>query len=189
MTGAQINLKTIKAGSYITIANNSDDITITGSTPGQSNDGANVGTGAGLSYRDKTGVTLNFRSIKAGYGVAVTNNADDITLEHIVGFADLTDAATILVDAALGPKFRVTLGGNRTMDNPSNPQTGRMLLFRIKQDSTGGRLITWDSHYWFSSDLPVPVLSTSPGSWDYLGFIYNEAGHWDFISLVRGIWL
>ena len=43
--------------------------------------GANVGTGAGLVFRDKTGTTLNFKSLSAGSDIVVTNNADDITLD------------------------------------------------------------------------------------------------------------
>lgn len=47
---------------------------------GEANIGANVGTGEGDVYRDKTGVTLNLKTIKAGSNVTVTNNADDITI-------------------------------------------------------------------------------------------------------------
>lgn len=46
---------------------------------GEANLAANVGTGAGV-FRDKTGVTLNMRKIKAGANVTVTENADDITV-------------------------------------------------------------------------------------------------------------
>ena len=37
----------------------------------------------------------------------------------------LTDAATIATDASLGNLFRVTLGGNRTLGNPTNPVDGQ----------------------------------------------------------------
>jgi len=43
--------------------------------------GANVGSGAGLVFRDKTGTTLNFRSLIAGTDIVITNNADDITID------------------------------------------------------------------------------------------------------------
>lgn len=48
---------------------------------GEANTAANVGTGAGLIFRDKTSVTLNLKTIKAGTGVTITNNTDDITLD------------------------------------------------------------------------------------------------------------
>lgn len=47
--------------------------------------GANVGTGTGQVFRDKTGQTLNFKTIKAGVGTAVTNNADDVTITSLGG--------------------------------------------------------------------------------------------------------
>lgn len=46
---------------------------------GEVNTASNVGTGAGV-FRDKTGVNLNLRKIKAGTNVTVTENADDIEI-------------------------------------------------------------------------------------------------------------
>ena len=42
--------------------------------------GANVGAGAGQIFRDKTGVTLNFKTIAADNHIVVTNNTDDVTI-------------------------------------------------------------------------------------------------------------
>jgi len=42
--------------------------------------GANVGTGAGQLFKNKTGVTLNFRSIVAGDHMNMVNNFDDILI-------------------------------------------------------------------------------------------------------------
>lgn len=42
--------------------------------------GANVGAGTGLIFRDKTGTTLNFKSLIAGTDIVISNNADDIAL-------------------------------------------------------------------------------------------------------------
>jgi len=61
------------------------DVIITGSGVGEANLGANVGTGEGTIFRDKTIVTLNFKSIKAGSNVTVTNNANDITIASTGG--------------------------------------------------------------------------------------------------------
>jgi hypothetical protein len=47
---------------------------------GEINIGANVGSGTGQVYRDKTGVFLNFKAIAAGTGIGVANGADDITI-------------------------------------------------------------------------------------------------------------
>jgi hypothetical protein len=72
------------AGSGILIDVNStgDQITITSTAPpgsGEANLGANVGGATGTVFRDKTGVTLNFKSLSsAGDGIVLTNNADTI---------------------------------------------------------------------------------------------------------------
>jgi hypothetical protein len=47
---------------------------------GEANTGANVGTGTGNVFRDKSGVTLNFKTLKEGSNISITDNADDITI-------------------------------------------------------------------------------------------------------------
>jgi len=100
----------------------------------------------------------------------------------------LVDAATVAVDASLGSKFEVTLGGNRQLGNPTNPAgCGQLILFRVRQDGTGTRILTYDTKYRFSTSLPSPTLSTGINKVDYLGFIYDKtADKWDFISFVKG---
>jgi len=65
--------------------NDTIDVVITGSGVGEANLGANVGTGAGHVFRDKTSLTLNFKTIKAGANVTITDNADDITIASTGG--------------------------------------------------------------------------------------------------------
>jgi hypothetical protein len=48
---------------------------------GEANTAANVGTGEGTVFRDKTSVTINLKTIKAGTGVVITNNTDDVTID------------------------------------------------------------------------------------------------------------
>jgi hypothetical protein len=99
----------------------------------------------------------------------------------------LTDTATIAVDASLGNDFRVTLGGSRTMSNPVNAVNGQQIIFQITQGSLGSATITWGSSYLFSSALPQPSLSTSPGQTDLLGFIYSAAtSSWLLVAFVNG---
>ena len=58
---------------------------ISGGAPGEANNGANVGAGTGLIFRDKLGVMLNFRSLIAGAGIILTPNADDIEITSLAG--------------------------------------------------------------------------------------------------------
>jgi len=101
---------------------------------------------------------------------------------------ELTDAANIAVDASIASKFRVTLGGNRTLSNPTNPRgNGQLILFRITQDGTGGRTLAFGAKYRFSTDIPSPTLSSGAGDIDYLGFIYHAGDDkWDCIAKVFG---
>lgn len=99
----------------------------------------------------------------------------------------LTDGATITTDASTGNNFTVTLGGNRTLANPTNPTDGQKCVWRLKQDATGGRTITLDTAFRLGSDVTAVALSTTPNKTDYLGAIYNAADSvWDVVSLARG---
>ncbi|MCB0379336.1 MAG: hypothetical protein KDD33_12655 [Bdellovibrionales bacterium] len=49
---------------------------------GEANDGANVGAGTGQIYRDKTGSSINLKTLAAGSTkMLITDNANDITLD------------------------------------------------------------------------------------------------------------
>lgn len=106
----------------------------------------------------------------------------------LVSTADtLTDAATILVDAALGNVFTVTLGGNRTLGNPSNPTNGQRIIFRIRQDGTGSRTLALGSDYRLGTDITSTTLTTTAAKTDYLGVMYNSTdSKWDVIAFVKG---
>lgn len=94
----------------------------------------------------------------------------------------LTDGATINTDASLGSTFTVTLGGNRTIANPTNPASGQKIVYRVKQDGTGGRTLTWGSAFRFSGGT-APTLTTAANKTDYLGFIYNATdSKWDGVA-------
>lgn len=99
----------------------------------------------------------------------------------------LTDAATIAVDASKGNYFRVTLGGNRTLGNPTNPADGQKIIFEIIQDGTGSRTLAYDTKYAFSTDVPSPTLTTTLNKRDMLGFIYNStADKWYCLAVNKG---
>lgn len=99
----------------------------------------------------------------------------------------LTDAATIATDASLGSHFRVTLGGNRTLGNPTNPTDGQKVMWEIIQDGTGSRTITLGGNFALGSDISSVTLSTAAGKRDFLGAVYNaSAGKWYVIAFVTG---
>jgi len=79
----------------------------------------------------------------------------------------LTDAPTVTVDAALSNSFTVTLGGNRTLANPTNTVAGFTYVFRIVQDATGSRTLAYGTNYKFPGGT-VPTVSTAANAVDIL---------------------
>jgi hypothetical protein len=80
----------------------------------------------------------------------------------------LVDAANISVDATLGNVFKVTLNGNRELDNPTNLKAGATYIIRIIQDgTTGGRTLTYGTAYKFLGG-ETPTLTTAINSVDIL---------------------
>jgi len=79
----------------------------------------------------------------------------------------LTDAASIVVDFALGNNFLVTIGGNRTLAAPSNAVAGQTGQIYVVQDSTGSRTLAYNSAYQFVSGAS-PTLSTGASDVDIL---------------------
>lgn len=59
----------------------------------------------------------------------------------------LTDAAPTTWNANSGSIATWTIGGNRSLSNPTNLKTGGSYLLQVTQDGTGGRTITWGSSY------------------------------------------
>jgi hypothetical protein len=86
----------------------------------------------------------------------------------------LTDATTVATNAALGNHFRVTLGGNRTLGNPTNAVDGQKIIWELIQDGTGTRTITLDTKFVLGTDLTAVTLSTAINKRDFLGAFYNS---------------
>jgi len=98
----------------------------------------------------------------------------------------LTDAASIATDAAAATIFTVTLGGNRTLANPTNSVAGMKRMWRFTQDGTGNRTITLDTDFRVSEtiDNGSIILSIQAGAVDYMGAIYDGT-YWDVIAFTR----
>jgi len=77
----------------------------------------------------------------------------------------LTDAATIATDMSTGFNFSVTLGGNRTLGNPTNTKVGQTGCYYISQDGTGSRTLAYGSSFKFAGGT-APVLTTTASALD-----------------------
>ncbi len=86
----------------------------------------------------------------------------------------LTDATSIATDLSLGNNFSVTLGGNRTLANPTNIVAGQSGIIVITQDGTGSRTLAYGSYFKFPS-ATAPTLTTSANAVDVLCYYVESS--------------
>lgn len=99
--------------------------------------------------------------------LAYLNVAQSWTKAQRGTFVDLTDAATIALDLSLANQYRITLGGNRTLDVPTNIVEGQQGVISIRQDATGSRTLAYAWPYEWAGGT-AGVLSTPGCSRDQL---------------------
>ena len=86
----------------------------------------------------------------------------------------LTDASTIATDMAVSNNFKVTLGGNRTLGQPTNQAVGQSGSYFITQDGTGSRTLAYHADFkWVGGT--APTLSTAAASVDRIDYIVAAA--------------
>ena len=100
----------------------------------------------------------------------------------------LTYAATLNTNAAAGDIFDVTLTGNATLANPTNPVSGKTLRWRITQDGTGSRTVTLGNKFVIPTSATSPLpFSTAANKMDVLAATYHAGrDKWDVIAFVPG---
>lgn len=103
--------------------------------------------------------------------VVSLSTVNTFTKAQIVAPSNLVDGATISVDASLSNNFNVTLGGNRTLANPTNLVAGQVLNFNIHQDATGGRTLAFGNLYKFPGG--VNSISSTPNAKDFMSCYYD----------------
>ena len=94
----------------------------------------------------------------------------------------LTDAASIAVDFSKGNNFLVTIGGNRTLELPTNCTAGQSGQVHVIQDGTGSRTLAYNSAWQFVS-AAVPTLSTGASDVDILCYVARSATTIDAVLL------
>jgi len=119
----------------------------------------------GVVIQNPSGGSVSFDS---------ANTANDYTLTLPGAVGTLTDGATITPDLTANSTFSVTLGGNRTMANPTSPIAGQTGSIFIVQDGTGSRTLSWGS-YWDFIGGSAPTLSTGANSVDRVDYVVRSA--------------
>ena len=107
-------------------------------------------------------------------GLGETTSSDQLEGRYAVEVATLTDGATITPDFGANQNFTVTLGGNRTLANPSNMVVGQTGSIFIVQDGTGSRTLSFGS-YWDFPAGTAPTLTTTAAAVDRIDYIVRTA--------------
>ena len=84
-SGVDLQFRTIKAGSNVSVVETANEIEISTSNPsGEANTASNVGGGNAL-FKQKSGVDLQFRTLVAGTNITMTAAADTLTINSSGG--------------------------------------------------------------------------------------------------------
>jgi hypothetical protein len=96
--------------------------------------------------------------------------AQEWTKQQNFNATGLTDGANIAWDLDDNQVAAVTLGGNRTLDDPTNMKDGATYILIVTQDGTGSRTLAYGSAYLWPGGT-APTLSTGANAVDILTFI------------------
>lgn len=130
-------------------------------------------TAAGLqAMLQTTDVGVSVQAYDAA--TAKTNAVQSFSVAQRGSVTALTDGATITPDFAAANNFSVTLGGNRTLANPTNQTAGQSGIITITQDGTGSRTLAYGSNWKFASGT-APTLTTTASAVDVLAYYVESA--------------
>ena len=110
-------------------------------------------------------------SITALGELTPTDNIDGVLAPTITA---LTDGATITPDFSASCNFSVTLGGNRTLANPTGLVAGQSGSIFITQDGTGSRTLAYGT-YWDFIGGTAPTLTTTASAVDRIDYVVRSA--------------
>ena len=134
---------------------------------------SNLVTGDVIDFIQILGNVLDL-GVPSDNTVTTVKLVNDSVTTAKIGFNEstLTDGATIDWDAVTQDVCKVTLGGNRTLNAPTNGTAGQFISILVIQDGTGSRTLTWNAVYEFASDT-APTLTTTASLGDLFVFRYN----------------
>ena len=105
---------------------------------------------------------------------AKTDVAQTYTAAQRGAITTLTDGATVTPNLAVSNNYTLTLGGNRTIANPSNCTAGQSGSIFLVQDGTGSRTEAWGSYWDFAGGV-APVLTTTANAVDRIDYVVRSS--------------
>jgi hypothetical protein len=106
--------------------------------------------------------------------LAVANTFTKAQTSQMVNLGTVT--GTVTPNASLSNTFRMVLGGNITLANPTNLSSGQNFGVHIIQDATGGRTVSFGSMFKFTGGVP-PELSVAQNARDFLACTYDDVSN------------
>ena len=115
-------------------------------------------------------------SANASPGVSDEGARSDHTHPVPNALRTLTDAAVIAWNVETSPNAQVIITANRNMGAPTGAFEGGYYIITVMQDNVGGRELSWNSIYTFSSiGGDAPSLSEGANIRDKIAFTYEGA--------------
>jgi len=130
-----------------------------------------------IDVTDLLGLLADCQTPCAHHGTHENGGSDELDCTGLVGACGPMFTAQTLVDADHiswdlddGGSAKVTLAGDRTLDNPTHMVDGAIYRLRVIQDATGTRTLAYGAAYLWPGGV-VPALSATAGAVDIVTWL------------------
>jgi hypothetical protein len=161
-TSSSVGAVQISTVNALTIANGIVDVSI----------GTNSTLGV-VKSNNTNNITITNGAIDVGVNIAKLDTANTYIKAQVVALSTLSCATTVTPDFSSSNTFYMDATSNFTLNAPTNIVAGGTYYIIVKQDATGGRLITWNSAFKFRG--VTPSLSTLSGKYDVISIIAQSS--------------